>query len=158
MDLDEYQRALLDRLANPAIGDPLSRLCARGSTKMVDYVLPTLQEASIGRRPRRLLTLVVAAWLRYLRGTDLSGTRIELEDARADELKARAWAGQGSPRHLLRLHDIFGDLSHNRDFCAEVEDLTRLLDIRGVGGAIAAVLEGGDAHVSQGLRRSSSYA
>jgi mannitol-1-phosphate/altronate dehydrogenase len=158
MDLDEYQRTLLNRLANPAIGDPLSRLCARGSTKMVDYVLPTLQEASIGRRPRRLLTLVVAAWLRYLRGTDLSGTRIELEDARADELKARAWAGQGSPRHLLRLHDIFGDLSHNRDFCAEVEDLTRLLDIRGVGGAIAAVLEGGDAHVSQGLRRSSSYA
>lgn len=158
MDLDEYQRTLLDRLANPAIGDPLSRLCARGSTKMVDYVLPTLQEASLGRRPRRLLTLVVAAWLRYLRGTDLRGARIELEDARADELRARAWAGQGSPRHLLRLHDIFGDLSHDKDFCADVEDLTRLLDLRGVAGAIAAVLDGAATHGSLGPRRSSSYA
>lgn len=125
---------------------------------MVDYVLPTLQEASLGRRPRRLLTLVVAAWLRYLRGTDLRGARIELEDARADELRARAWAGQGSPRHLLRLHDIFGDLSHDKDFCADVEDLTRLLDMRGVAGAIAAVLDGAATHGSLGPRRSSSYA
>lgn len=86
------------------------------------------------------------------------GARIELEDARADELRARAWAGQGSPRHLLRLHDIFGDLSHDKDFCADVEDLTRLLDMRGVAGAIAAVLDGAATHGSQGPRRSSGYA
>jgi fructuronate reductase/mannitol 2-dehydrogenase len=107
---------------------------------MVDYVLPSLHQARIEHRPRGLLTLVVAAWLRYLRGFDLVGRRIAVEDVRADELRALSEAGGGNPRPLLKLRDIFGDLSEDEDFRTEVERLTSVLDRHGVRGAIAAAM------------------
>jgi mannitol-1-phosphate/altronate dehydrogenase len=90
MELEGYQRELLERFANTQIGDQLERLCGRGSTKMVDYVLPSLHEARAQGRPHGLLTLVVAAWCRYLRGTDLDGAPFESKDARLGELQPLA--------------------------------------------------------------------
>jgi mannitol-1-phosphate/altronate dehydrogenase len=143
MELADYPARLLDRFRNPAIGDDLSRLCGRGSTKMPGYLLPTLHEARRDGRPRRLLTLAVAAWLRYLRGTDLTGCPVEVKDARADELRALATADGGDPRPLLALADIFGDLAGDGDFAAEVELLTKTLDARGVQDTVVTVLHGG---------------
>jgi mannitol 2-dehydrogenase len=143
MELAEYPARLLDRFRNPAIGDDLSRLCGRGSTKMPGYLLPTLHEARRDGRPRQLLTLAVAAWLRYLRGTDLAGCPVEVKDARADELRALAAAGGGDPRPLLALADIFGDLAGDEDFAAEVELLMKTLDARGVQDTVVTLLHGG---------------
>jgi mannitol 2-dehydrogenase len=143
MDLDEYRRSVVDRLRNPAIGDHLTRLCARGSTKLVSYVLPSLREARSEGRPHRLLALVVAAWLRYLRGTDLNGVRIEIHDPRAGELQALARRGDGGVRAILRLEDIFGDLAHDEALHDDIVRLVAALNHYGVRGAIARVLRGG---------------
>src|SRR6185312_10920625 len=93
IDLAEYKQTLLARFANPAIADQLSRLCRRGSTKMPQHLLPSLHEALAQGRPHRLLTLAVAAWLRYLRGTDAAGRPVVVEDGLADTLTALARAG-----------------------------------------------------------------
>ena len=53
LDIEEYQKTLLGRLSNPRITDQLSRLTARGSTKMPAYLLPSLAEARARRRPCR---------------------------------------------------------------------------------------------------------
>ncbi|HYN94347.1 MAG TPA: mannitol dehydrogenase family protein, partial [Pilimelia sp.] len=98
IDVEAYQRTLLGRFANPRISDPLSRLCARGSTKMPAYLLPSLIDARRRGRPSELLTLAVAAWFRYLRGSAADGSRIDVADARAGRLQTLAAADD--PRAL----------------------------------------------------------
>ena len=51
IDLDAYQRTLLQRFADPAIGDRLERLCRRGSSKVPLYLLPSLRAALDGGHP-----------------------------------------------------------------------------------------------------------
>ncbi|MDP9165252.1 MAG: hypothetical protein M3O32_04210 [Actinomycetota bacterium] len=86
LNVEAYQRVLIRRLVNPKIGDRLARLAARGSTKMPAYLLPSLREARAQGRPHALLTLAVAAWLRYLRGYDFQGNPLLVEDARSRAL------------------------------------------------------------------------
>jgi fructuronate reductase/mannitol 2-dehydrogenase len=131
LDVTAYCRALLRRLANPAIADPLTRLCARGSTKMPAYLLPSLAEALAGERPHAALALAVAAWLRCLRGTDLAGAPIEILDDRADRLCALAALGGDDPRPVLSERDVFGDLGSRPGFAAAVEEALRDLAQRG---------------------------
>ncbi len=141
MDLQSYRRTTLTRFANPAIGDALARLCRRGSTKMPSYLLPSLHEARAQGRPHRLLVLALAAWMRYLRGTDLAGQPIEVEDPRADELCALAQEGGDDPRPLLQCRDIFGDLADDERFVATLSEALRTLS--GSGFAAAATLPAG---------------
>jgi len=73
IDLAAYKRTLLERFANPAIKDQLARLCARGSSKVPTFLLPSIREALEQGRPHALLALAVAGWFRYLRGVDDAG-------------------------------------------------------------------------------------
>jgi mannitol 2-dehydrogenase len=135
IDLNAYRRTTLARFANPAVGDSLARLCRRGSTKMPSYVLPSLHQARAEGRPHRLLLLAVAAWLRYLRGTDLTGRPIEVEDPRAEELCALARAGEDDPRPLLRRRDIFGGLVDDDALVAELAATLAVLSREGFAAA-----------------------
>ncbi|MFW3172295.1 mannitol dehydrogenase family protein [Geodermatophilus sp. CPCC 206100] len=140
VDLTEYKRILLQRFANPAIADRLSRLCRRGSTKLPHHLLPSLRQALAEGRPTTLLTLAVAGWCRYLRGTDAGGRPLPLEDPRAAELQELALAGGTDPRPLLSVHAVFGDLGELPDF---VDDLRRAIvriDRLGARVAVAATL------------------
>jgi mannitol-1-phosphate/altronate dehydrogenase len=137
MDLGEYRRTTMERFANPAIGDSLARLCRRGSTKIPTYLLPSLQEAVQRRAPQRLLVLSVAAWMRYLRGSDLAGNPIELQDARAEALQALALRGQDDPRPLLGARSVFGSLGDHPDVVAELADALRVLSHDGLAAALA---------------------
>lgn len=136
MDLDDYCGTLLERFGNASIADPLARLCRRGSTKVPDYLLPSLHDARARGRPRSLLTFAVAAWLRYLRGVDLDGAPIAVQDARAGELREAAERGGADPRPLLALTDIFGDL---RDDAWCVAHLRRFLTALDRGNLPATV-------------------
>jgi mannitol-1-phosphate/altronate dehydrogenase len=139
VELDAYCEILLDRFRNPAIGDQLSRLCRRGSTKMPDYLLPSLHEARAQGRSRAHLTFAVAAWLRYLRGVDLGGERIEVQDARADELRAAAEQGGNDPAPLLGFTDLFGDLGEDADLVADLRRFLTALDRDGVHSGLESL-------------------
>jgi fructuronate reductase/mannitol 2-dehydrogenase len=132
LDLAAYQQTLLGRFANPAIADPLARLCQRGSAKVPAYLLPSLREALAQNRPTKLLTLAIAGWFRYLRAVDLSGAPITVEDAHADRLQALARAGGDDPRPLLAIRELFGDLGDARPFVVALQDMLRSIDRHGV--------------------------
>ncbi len=144
MELTEYRRTTLERFANPAIGDSLARLCRRGSTKMPSYLLPSLTEAIENGTPRRMLVLAVAAWMRYLRGSDLEGQPIEVQDARAESLQALARRGGDDPRLLLGMRSVFGRLGDDQDLVAELAAALVTLSNEGLGAAVAACLVGND--------------
>ncbi|MCG5431105.1 mannitol dehydrogenase family protein [Mycobacterium sp. MYCO198283] len=127
-DVTEYCATTMTRLTNPRMSDELSRLAARGSTKMPSYLLPSLTEARSRRRPHRLLTLAVAAWLRYLRGYDAHGNPLDVQDPRAEQLCPLAERGQRNPKPLLALRDIFGDLTSDDDFAETVAAMLTDID------------------------------
>jgi mannitol-1-phosphate/altronate dehydrogenase len=113
VDLAEYRFTLLERFANPAIADRLARLCDRGSTKMPNYLLPSLHEAVRQDRPYALLALAVAGWFRYLQQVDSWGQPVEIRDPRGPELQELALAGGPDPRPLLGERSLFGDLGQD---------------------------------------------
>ena len=47
IDLDEYQRTLIERFRNPKIGDQLARVCLDSSSKVPKFVLPSLRDALV---------------------------------------------------------------------------------------------------------------
>jgi mannitol 2-dehydrogenase len=120
MELGPYLQTTLDRFANPAIADALSRLCRRGSTKVRSYLLPSLHDARQRGGRRRLLVVALAAWLRYLRGTDLGGQPLKIEDPLADLLQARIEEGGADPRPILEVREVFGDLVDDAPLVAEI--------------------------------------
>jgi mannitol-1-phosphate/altronate dehydrogenase len=141
IDLADYKRTLLKRFANPAIADQLFRLCRRGSTKMPHHLLPSLRQALDEGRPHRLLTVAVAAWCRYLRGTDVDGRPLAIDDPHAERLQELARAGGTDPRLLLGERSIFGDLAENGAFVAELTDTLEQLERSGVRATLTAALD-----------------
>jgi mannitol 2-dehydrogenase len=139
-DLDGYVDTLLQRFANPQISDQLSRLCGRGSTKMPAYLLPSLMAARAEGRPAALLTLAVAGWCRYLRGYDLKGNRIDIEDPRRDELQPLAEQPGHDPRPLLRDRAIFGRLGDDAEFVQALQWAIRDIEEYGTAATIADYL------------------
>lgn len=132
-----YRNTLLARLANPPLGDALARLCRNGSAKVPLHVLSSIAAARAAGLPHPLLTLAVAGWLRYLRGTDERGAPIAIEDPRADRLRALALEGGDDPRPLLAEHDVFGALGRDPAFASAVERDLRALAEHGAHGALA---------------------
>jgi mannitol-1-phosphate/altronate dehydrogenase len=140
IDLRDYRRTVIERLSNPFLVDPLSRLAGRASTKAPAYLLPSLLEAAEQGRPHDLLALAVAAWFRCLQGTDLEGRPVDLADARAAELRGRALAGGADPRPLLNLTEVFGTLEQQGEVVATLKRLLASLDEQGWRATVAASL------------------
>ncbi len=120
IDLIEYQRALLERLANPHMADELARLCRRGSTKIPNYVLPSVSAAMDQDRPHQLLCLAVAGWLRYLRGTDYAGEEVPVQGPRQDLVPKPQEAGDDAAP-LLGEQAIFDHLGQDPRFAQAVQ-------------------------------------
>jgi fructuronate reductase/mannitol 2-dehydrogenase len=138
VDLDAYRTTLLERLANPKVGDQLSRLCRRGSAKVPAYLLPSIAEARRDGRPHALLTLAVAAWLRYLRGVDLDGRRIAVADPRRHELQRLAVASADDPGTLMKASRCFGALADDAAFVLSVERALAAIERDGLRATLVA--------------------
>jgi mannitol 2-dehydrogenase len=136
LDISQYVDTLLERLTNPRISDQLSRLAARGSTKIPSYLLPSLLEARSQGRPHALLTLALGAWMRYLRGYDHKGRTLRVEDPCAQRLTTIAKVAHNNPEPLLKELDMFADLSGDVEFAEYLGDAMRSLDRLGVTGAV----------------------
>jgi mannitol-1-phosphate/altronate dehydrogenase len=130
--MEQYRHTLMTRLINPHISDQLSRLAARGSTKMPSYLLPSLQEARAQGRPDTLLTIALAAWLRYLRGYDCAGNAITIEDQHVAQLTAAAKRCGNDAGALLGLRNLFGDVGTDEAFIRRVAALMNDIDRLGV--------------------------
>ena len=110
VDLGDYKRTLRERFANPAIRDQLARIGADGSSRIPEFVLPTLLEQALRGGPVRLASFTVAAWFRYLAGLDDLGEELPIVDPLANRLRDLALRGGPDPRELLSLTELFGEV------------------------------------------------
>jgi fructuronate reductase len=89
-DLRTYADALFARYANPAIRHRTWQIAMDGSQKLPQRILGTLHAHVAAGRAAPGLVLAVAAWMIYVRGTDLDGAPIDVRDPLAVELRAAA--------------------------------------------------------------------
>jgi fructuronate reductase/mannitol 2-dehydrogenase len=139
LDLAAYQATLLDRLANPRMADQLSRLSRRGSSKIPNYVLPSIQAAVDDDRPHTLLCLAVAGWLRFLRGADYAGDEVPIQGPRPDLVPIAQEAGADAAP-LLAEQSIFDSIGRDPRFADCVQHALSALDEQGPREVIEAYL------------------
>jgi mannitol 2-dehydrogenase len=136
--ISNYKSTLIERFANPPIHDRVTRLCSEGSAKMPKWVLPSVVELAEKRSPTKLLSLVIAAWIRYLQlPADERGNPIEVVDARADELKRAAKPVGDDPRAFIAMKSLFGPAYFAEPtFANDVEAALKSLSTIGAGATI----------------------
>ena len=86
-DLNTYADALFNRYVNPAIRHRTWQIAMDGSQKLPQRILGTLAENHAAGRASPGLILAVAAWMRYVGGTDERGQAIEVKDPLAAQLR-----------------------------------------------------------------------
>ncbi|MFA6508561.1 MAG: mannitol dehydrogenase family protein, partial [Treponemataceae bacterium] len=126
VDLNEYKNTLIERFANPTIRDQLSRIGTEGSARIPKFVLPSVLDQLKRGGPVQMAAFTVAAWFRYLTGTDDQGRTMPIIDPMADKIRACAAKGGADPRELLSLTELFGEvLPKSPVFVGEVETALR---------------------------------
>jgi len=141
VDLAEYQQVLLERLANPQMADQLARLARRGSTKIPNYLLPSVSAAMEQGRPHPLLCLAVAGWLRYLRGHDYAGEEVPIQGPRPDLVPVAQEAGVDATP-LLSERSIFDHVGQDPRFAEPVQRALEALDREGPREVVERYLAG----------------
>ncbi|MEM9564810.1 MAG: mannitol dehydrogenase family protein [Actinomycetota bacterium] len=142
-DVDDFQDGLVERFANPAIGDQIGRLCLDGSVKFPKFLVPTIQAQLAAGGPVELSALAIAGWCRYLLGgTAEDGSTIAVAaDPSRDEAMARAAAAEVEPASFLGWPAVFGEsLSADERFVSAFVDAVVRLRRDGVVPSIGASL------------------
>jgi mannitol 2-dehydrogenase len=123
VDLTEYKKTLIERFANPAIRDQLSRIGIYGSSGIPKFVLPSVEDQLKRGGPIKLLSFTVASWFRYLNGLDESGKEMPMLDPMAPKLRERAKAAGKDASQLLGLREVFSEeLASAPAFAKQVSD------------------------------------
>lgn len=147
VDAFAYTDALLARYANKEIRHRTWQIAMDGSQKLPQRILETVRARRAQNLAIEHLSLVVAAWIRYVRGTDETGRDIDVRDPFAAQLRAaigHARTSADEVKAALSFTAIFGpDLSADNLFrdgvTASYEKLATL-------GAKRAVLANATAH------------
>jgi mannitol 2-dehydrogenase len=139
LDLEDYRRTLLERFANPAIKDQLSRIGTEASVRMPKFVLPSIVEQTVRGGPLGMLSFAVACWFRCLAGVDDHGRTIVLADSMAERLGDLARCGGPDPTPLICESGLFGHiLPRSRVFLDEVSRALRDLCDKGARASLAS--------------------
>ena len=140
VDLQEYQRTLIERFSNPQVGDTIARLCAQSSDRIPKWVLPVIrQQLATGGELWRSAA-VVASWARYAEGLDEQGEPIEVVDRLADSLTQLARRQREDPDAFIANRRLFGDLADGKRFVTAYRSVLASLHQRGARATLESLV------------------
>lgn len=131
IDLTAYKDKLIERFANPAIGDQVQRLAEDGSQKIPNAILPCIRYALENKASIKFAALALAAWFRYLEGTDEEKQPIEIKDPAKEKMQARVKASPRDPSGVLAIEEIFSDVGTKQELIRAVTDALESLYTKG---------------------------
>ncbi len=133
ISLEQYKDTLIERFANPRIGDQLARLCMDGSSKIPKFILGTLEERLEAGAPAHRFALILAGWALYLHKAQQPGADYKVEDPLAAMLLSACQERDGLSARFLGLEDIFGtQLGASTALVAAVEAALLHLETQGI--------------------------
>jgi fructuronate reductase len=140
-DLDAYKDQLFARFRNPALRHRTWQIAMDGSQKLPNRLLGPARERLAQGLPIERIALGIAAWMRYVTGTDEHGRPIDVRDPIAAELRTRTdGAGRDPDRvvaALLGIRPMFGtDLPAEERFTASVRKWLATLYERGAAETV----------------------
>jgi fructuronate reductase len=98
--VERYGATVRERFANPALGYRTLQVAMDGSQKLPQRLLGTIVDRrAAGARPA-WACLVLAAWMRFVRGYADDGTALPLDDPLADRLRAAVSTVDDTPSAL----------------------------------------------------------
>jgi fructuronate reductase len=111
-DLDAYKASLLARFRNPALRHRTWQIAMDGSQKLPQRLLGTARDRLREGAAIDGIALGVAAWMRYVTGSDEAGRPIDVRDPLIADLRTRTAAAAGDPDRLgdelMSLTAVFG--------------------------------------------------
>ncbi len=142
-DIEFYKGQLRDRFRNKSLKHRTWQIAMDGSQKLPQRLLHTLQDQLQGAGHIDIITLGVAAWIRYVSGVDEKGQPIDVSDPLADTLRAACDSAKGDPAAMVKavvsIKEVFGsDLINETAF---IESTTRWLSAFYDKGVLATVRE-----------------
>jgi fructuronate reductase len=149
-DLMAYRDALIHRYSNGMLKHRTWQIAMDGSQKLPQRLLNTIRDRFKAGEPAIRLCLGVAAWMRYVSGTDEEGNEIDVRDPMAERLVFLGKQAKHNPEAMaaayLGLHEIFGDdLPNTARFRRQVTmHLSHLLS-EGARATVHRVVSGGEA-------------
>jgi mannitol 2-dehydrogenase len=143
VDLDSYERTLIDRFSNPGVRDTIARLCAESSDRIPKWLLPVVRrQLETGGEIKRSAA-IVASWARYAEGVDEQGEPIEVVDRLKDGLVEIARRQHEDPDAFIANRELFGDLVDDERFVAAYRSALGSLHARGARATLEALVRGG---------------
>jgi len=142
IDLTAYSRELVERFANPGVGDTVARLCAYSSDRIPKWLLPVVHDNLAGGGPVRLAAATVASWARYAEGVDEQGEPIEVVDNLADTLVPLAQSQRVRRSAFIENAAMFGNLSRVPRFVQAYRWALDSLHTRGARTTLEVLLHG----------------
>lgn len=143
VDLEDYQRSLVERFANVYVRDTLLRLATDGSDRIAKFVLPVVRDRLSQGRSVDLAAAIAASWAVFARGVDEADQPIPMIDRQLDSVRAMVAAGGDEPeRFLLAAVSVFGDLASEPAFIAPFSRAYRLIRERGAQAALEELVGG----------------
>ena len=142
VDLSAYREALVTRFRNPALPHRTRQIAMDGSQKLPQRLLGTILDGrAAGSRPV-WACLVLAAWMRFVRGYADDGSTLPLNDPLADRLRAAVSTVDDKPSELagalFAIDAVFpAELAGDDEVRGLVEHWLTVLDRGGVSGALA---------------------
>jgi mannitol 2-dehydrogenase len=143
IDLDAYQRTLVQRFANAYVRDTVARLCAESSDRIPKWLLPVVRDNLRSGGSVRLAAATVASWARYAEGVDERGEPIEVVDRLAESLVPLAGTQRDEPTAFLANRAVFGDLIDEPRFVEPYLSTLDSLHRRGSRATLQALLGSG---------------
>lgn len=131
IDLDDYQKTLVTRFANPYVRDTLDRLATDASDRIPKFVVPVIVSRLSFGMSSPIAAAIVAAWARYAEGTDDEGNTILINDRQLARVKSNVDRGRTDALGFVRDRDFFGDLASDETFTADYLGTLASLRTRG---------------------------
>jgi mannitol 2-dehydrogenase len=139
VDLDAYIDTLLERFANPYVGDRLERICADTSDRIPKFLLPVVRQQLAAGGAIDRCAAVVASWARYAEGVDEQGNRIDVVDPLKQSLMERARRERTERDAFIANRQVFGGLVEEPRFVAGYRRALASLRKRGAHATLAAL-------------------
>lgn len=100
----DYIETVLERFANPGIGDQVARVCLDGTAKFPAFLIPTIAKQLEGGGPIDRATTALAGWARYLA---VVAPERQAHDASAPTARRHAAEAVADPVAFLEFGAVF---------------------------------------------------